>query len=336
MENPESTSQRKADHIDLALKSVIQQADERFNYEPLLSAHPSHLLSPFSFLGKTMKAPIWVSSMTGGTKKAGHINRNLARLCAEFGFGMGLGSCRIILDDDRYFEDFNLRPIIGAEAPFYANLGIAQIEDLLAKRATDKIERLLDRLEADGLIVHVNPMQEWLQPEGDLLSRPPIETIEHLLAELNASVIIKEVGQGFGKDSLKKLLNLPIAAIDFGAFGGTNFAKLELLRANENDQELYEPLSYIGHTAETMVRDLNKILDESIQPPKCSEIIISGGVKNFLDGYYLVNLSQSHAVYGMAAGFLRHATGSYEELRDFAQSQIKGYRLAEAFLTIKA
>lgn len=336
MENPESTSQRKADHIDLAFKSVIKEADERFNYEPLLSAHPNALLKSFSFLGKTMQAPIWVSSMTGGTEKAGHINKNLARLCAEFGLGMGLGSCRIILDNDRYFEDFNLRPIIGPEAPFYANLGIAQIEHLLANKEIEKIESLLSRLNADGLIVHINPMQEWLQPEGDLLSKPPLETIEQLLEELHSPVIVKEVGQGFGTESLKRLLNLPISAIDFGAFGGTNFAKLELLRANAHQQELYEPLSHIGHTAEAMVRELNEILEVNNQAPKCAEIIISGGVQNFLDGYYLVNLSQTHAVYGMAAGFLRHATGSYEELRDFAHSQIKGYRLAESFLTIKA
>ena len=130
-------------------------------------------LHPVRILGKQQKVPLWVSSMTGGTKKAGTINRNLARACNEFGMGMGLGSCRIIMDDKAHFEDFNMRDIIGDDLPFWANLGIAQVQELLEKNKVETAIRLVKQLRADGLIIHVNPMQEWFQPEGDILSVSP-------------------------------------------------------------------------------------------------------------------------------------------------------------------
>ena len=134
MENLEN---RKKDHIELAFKSqtLLPEMDRRFHYEPMLQAHPKEGLLPFTILGKKHQVPIWVSSMTGGTKLAGTINRNLAMACNEFGMGMGLGSCRIIMEDDTYFEDFNMRGIIGDHLPLWANLGIAQVEELLAQKS---------------------------------------------------------------------------------------------------------------------------------------------------------------------------------------------------------
>ena len=111
--------------------------------------------------------------MTGGTGQARTINRNLAQACGEFSLGMGLGSCRPLLKSDKYFEDFNLRPIIGDKAPFYANIGIAQLEELIREDALYRIIDLVDKLQACGLIIHVNPLQEWFQPEGDRFCEAP-------------------------------------------------------------------------------------------------------------------------------------------------------------------
>lgn len=332
----QSTAQRKSDHIELAFQSVVANRDPRFYYEPMLAAHPIDITEPFYFLGKPMRIPLWVSSMTGGTAQAGIINRNLAQACGEFGMGMGLGSCRIILEDDTYFADFNVRPLMGNDAPLFANLGIAQIEELLSSKSADKISRLIDRLGADGLIVHVNPMQEWLQPEGDAILRPPLETIQELLEMVHFPVVVKEVGQGFGPESMKALLQLPIAAIDFGAHGGTNFAKLELLRADEQTQELFAPVSQLGHHAYEMVDWYNEITQNGSIAFPCREVIISGGLRDFLDGYYLTHKIQAKAVYGQAAAFLKHARGSYEDLSQFILQQIKGYRLAKTYLKIRS
>ena len=137
--------ERKKDHIQLAFDSRLpgDTPDRRFDYEPLGSAHPIEY-PPFEFLGKEYRIPIWISSMTGGTKLAGTVNQNLARACNEFGMGMGLGSCRIILDDDTHFMDFDMRHIIGNELPLYANLGIAQVEKLIADNELDKVWKLLE------------------------------------------------------------------------------------------------------------------------------------------------------------------------------------------------
>jgi isopentenyl-diphosphate Delta-isomerase len=328
---------RKKDHINLAFDSQTPASDidSRFYYEPMLSAHPDNNIPKMDFAGKTMRLPIWVSSMTGGTKLAATINHNLARACHEFGMGMGLGSCRILLHDDLYLSDFNMRDVIGNDLPFYANLGINQLEVLIRDRKTDLIHGLLEKLRADGLIIHVNPFQEWFQPEGDRLKKPALESIEALLEEMNYPLVVKEVGQGMGYHSLKALLKLPLAAIEFGAFGGTNFSRVELLRGDPVNKELHEPLARVGHDALHMLNMINRIKDEDAGSVRCKQLIVSGGIKSFLDGYYLINKSSLPAVYGQASAFLKHAQGAYEPLRSFVEHQIKGLQLAYAFLRVR-
>lgn len=328
---------RKSDHINLAFESQINanDIDHRFYYEPLLSAHPLQVIPETVFLGKKMLLPVWVSSMTGGTKLAGTINRNLARACNEFGMGMGLGSCRILLEDEKYFSDFDMRHIIGPDYPLWANLGINQVEDMLRDKQVDRIVELVGKLQADGLFIHVNPFQEWFQPEGDRLKKPPIESIQALLEMVSFPVMVKEVGQGMGYESLRHLLKLPLAGIEFAAFGGTNFAKVELMRSTPAEQEMYEPLAKIGHDALQMVNMVNQIAENEPGQIRVNQLIISGGVRSFLDGYYLINKSKLPAVYGQASSFLKYARDDYQTLRQFIQHQVKGLELAYAYLRVR-
>ena len=328
------TSERKKDHIELAFQSVVQNQDSRFYYEPMFTGHPNGDLPITKFAGKEMKAPIWVSSMTGGTKEAGTINRNLAKACGEFGMGMGLGSCRIILRDDEYLPDFQLRKLMG-NFPLYANLGVAQLEELFQSGESHLVTELIKRTETDGLIIHVNPLQEWLQPEGDRFMRPPLETIRKA-ADLDIKVIVKEVGQGFGPESLKALMMLPITAIDFGAHGGTNFSKLEMHRSNEMRHEAYDKVASWGHSAEEMVVFYNDLENELTGLNRHADIIISGGVRDFMDGYYLTEKIKANAIYGQASAFLKHARGGYEELAEYVDLQIAGLKLARTYLRIRS
>lgn len=329
--------ERKSAHIDLAFASQTEhaQADSRFYYEPALSGHPRSELAPLSFLKKTFRTPIWVSSMTGGTEMAKIINQNLARACAEFGMGMGLGSCRPLLEGNERFEDFNLRPIIGNEQPLYANLGVAQLEEFFAAKQGHRIIELVESIQADGLIVHINPLQEWFQPEGDRYFRSPVDIVSEVLDTVSFPVIVKEVGQGMGPESIRAFLKMPIAALDFGAFGGTNFSKLEMLRDKNGRATRFEPLITVGHTAYEMVQFVNEIYREEGDKLACKEIIISGGVNTFLDGYYLTESCHLSAVYGQASAFLKHAAGNYEDLRIYVQSQIDGLRVAKAMLKVR-
>lgn len=328
---------RKKDHINQAARARVEKndADKRFNYEPLLAAHPVGEPTPFSFAGKTMRLPLWISSMTGGTPQAGVINRNLARACNEFGLGMGLGSCRTLLDDKQHLEDFDLRHMVGKESPFYANLGIAQLEQLIEEKATDKIARLIELLQADGIIIHINPLQEAFQPEGEIFNRPPLDTLQEFLEIApHIRVIVKEVGQGIGPESMQRLLHLPIEAIEFGALGGTNFTLLELLRNQEKELTAFEPFAHVGHTAEEMTRMINAIVSKSNRY-LCKQLIISGGITHILDGYYLQQISKLTSVIGMGSALLKVASQEYAALQNYLQQVERGYQLASAYLRVR-
>jgi isopentenyl-diphosphate delta-isomerase len=338
-DNDVNSENRKADHISLAFRSQVKlrELDSRFSYEPFLAAHPDNSPVPFSFAGKKMNYPIWVSSMTGGTEKANKINKNLAKICGEFGFGMGLGSCRSILFDNTRLDDFAVRNEIGDDFPLYANIGIAQADALCRENSLEKIYELLSKTKTDGIILHVNPMQEWLQPEGDRFLRPPLETIAEICAwaKGNLRIIVKEVGQGFGKESMRALMQLPLQAIDFAASGGTNFALLEILRSSAEDAEMYKAFTQIGHSATEMVNFANELCEELQEKAVCKEIIVSGGIATCLDGFYCIEKLTLPAVFGQASQFLKYAE-DIEKLRVFARAQAESYRTAKAFLKVKS
>ncbi|MEM8583536.1 MAG: isopentenyl-diphosphate delta-isomerase [Bacteroidota bacterium] len=331
---------RKQDHIEMAFESQVATAalDPRFDYEPLLSSHPKPgSLPKQQWLGKKLDAPIWVSSMTGGTEMALTINRNLARACAEFGLGMGLGSCRPLLYEDDRLEDFQVRPLLGDERLLFGNLGLAQVERLLADGDLWRIDRLVDMLDLDGLIIHVNPLQEWLQPEGDRFELSPIEVIEAVIKQKpQLPLMVKEVGQGMGPASLRRLLALPLLALDTAANGGTNFSKLELLRNSDTERAAYANISLLGHSALEMVDIINALFEDPTLEVRCENLIISGGVRDFLDGYYLTQRAKLPAIYGQASAMLRHAQGDYQYLRDHINRQIRGLELAHAYLRPRA
>lgn len=329
------TESRKDSHLDLALRSQNTSIDDRFYYEPMLAAHPQKEQEWPVVLGeKSMRYPIWISSMTGGTAKTNEINRRLAKAARKFGLGMGVGSARIALEQPEKIEDFNLRPLLGDELPFYLNFGIAQIEKYLKNASINEIEELAKTLSADGIIIHVNPLQEWMQPEGDFIERSPLETIKDFQKQTDISLIVKEVGQGFGLESMKELLQLPLAAIEFAANGGTNFAKLELMRAKVESEDLF-PLVHVGHSADEMVDFANELKDSLGEALKCNTLIVSGGVKDFLDGYYYLRKSRLRAIYGQASEMLRRAQVSQEALDEYLRHQIEGLLLAKTFLTLK-
>jgi isopentenyl-diphosphate delta-isomerase len=308
----------------------VNNQDSRFYYEPLFAKHPKDVDLSVQFLGKQLKAPLWVSSMTGGTKEASIINKNLAKVCNEYGLGMGLGSCRIILKSDEYLSDFQLRDKIG-DNPLYANLGIAQLEQLVTDNNLKLVKELIAKTETDGLIIHINPLQEWLQPEGDRFLASPLETIRRVL-ELDIPIIVKEVGQGFGPNSLQELMSLPLAAIDFGAHGGTNFSMLEMHRSNEMEHDAYKKIATWGHTADEMVGFYNELAKNKSTN---LDIIVSGGVKDFMEGYYLTEKINANAIYGQASAFLKHARGNYEELSQYVNLQLEGLKLAKSYLKLR-
>ena len=323
-------TQRKKDHIELTQKSKTSTdtVDTRFDYEPLFFTHPEpHEMWPSTFLGFDLNYPIWVSSMTGGIERSQIINENLAKLCGEFKLGMGLGSCRQLLSSSERLNDFKVRKFLG-EQPLFANIGYAQLEELSLSNKFILLDELVKTLEATGLIIHLNPLQEWFQPNGDKFTINPLNTLKHFLEQTTYPVLIKEVGQGMGPKSLKALLDLPLAGIEFGAYGGTNFSLLESLRSSE-ENEFKKPFIHVGHTALEMVRILNAL------PDKGKAFIISGGMKTVLDGYELKTKLKAPSVIGMASTLLGSAQGNYENLREHFIQMKESLLVAKKILNLK-
>lgn len=322
-------AERKGDHIELAkrARTLSSEIDLRFNYEPLFFSHPSSTDTwKTTFLGFEFDYPVWISSMTGGTDHAKNINENLARLCGEFKLGMGLGSCRSLLTDRSRLNEFAVKKFM-KDSPLFANIGIAQVEELVINHSESLIHEMVKMVEADGLIIHINPLQEWFQPEGDRYKLPPLETLKRFLEKSTYPVVIKEVGQGMGPRSLRALLELPIAAIELAAFGGTNFTLLENMRGVKD--ETREAFIHVGHTAYEMVEILNAL------PTRKKEIIISGGIKSVLDGFELKSKLKTNSVIGMASGFLAPALKDYETLRNYFLGQREALLTAKSLLELR-
>jgi len=339
-------SQRKSHHLLLAEKAQVKDSElcRLFDYEPLLSGFPSEgqpLFPSFNVGTSSCSNPLWISSMTGGTGEAGHINRNLAKVAGEFGLGLGLGSCRPLLEDDRYFDDFNLRPLMGDRGVLFANFGLAQVDQELKQNRVERIFKICERLKVDGLFIHINPLQEYYQAEGDRWERSPLEIIDELIEVLpqGLELGVKEVGQGMGPASLRELLKREIGLLEFGAFGGTNFSYIESLREENSNKNkalgVDRELSFVGHSAGEMVYHVNRIKEELGAECKCHQFVISGGIRSYLQGLYLLENLAAEGVYGMAKPFLEAAQGDYQDLREFVQSHISGLNMAKQFLRAK-
>lgn len=329
-----SLSKRKDDHLTFAksAQSTLALLDERFDYEPLFGIH-SNDLSKLSttFLNFKLGAPLWISSMTGGSVRGKLINSRLAVLAKEFSLPLALGSCRPILNRRSSLKDFDVRKIIGDKIPLFANLGIAQVDELLRKKEHKKIEELIDLLRADGLVVHINPLQEFHQKEGDRFLRPPIETLSELKSYYKGHLIVKEVGQGMGPKSLAALFKLKVSAIEFSAFGGTNFSQLEALRNKQKKDNRFTPLATVGHTALQMLLAAESYKRNGHK----TELIISGGVDSALTAHFYLEKLQRKGLVGMAYALLKEAVKSEKELITFVKNELETLLVARAFLRVK-
>lgn len=327
--------QRKEGHIALSSSSqtLSNTKDPRFFYEPLFY-HQQKIDFSRSVLGKRVAHPLWISSMTGGTNRAKGINQNLAQVAQEFKLGMGLGSIRPLLYSDERLIDFDVRKFLGPDLPLLGNIGIAQVEELHNLSKLNILDELCQRLELDGLFIHLNLLQEWFQPNGDVLRTNPLELLKMVVGKIRTPILIKEVGQGIGPKSLSQLLELPISGIEFAAYGGTNFSLIEQKRQNEKFSD--HPLVFVGHTADEMMDSLLSLAEKNplIQRKLNDTLIIaSGGVRNFLDGYYAIEKMKqlTPALYAHAKEFIVRAH-SKELLESFVASELKGLDMAHRVL----
>ncbi len=224
---------RKLRHIDACLTGPVSYVGvttgfERVElpYNALTQTSLAEVDLGTTFLGVPLTAPVLIGAMTGGAELARTINRNLAGAAQKLGIGMMLGSQRIMLGDDRSataaaasFEVRDLAP----DVLLIGNIGLAQMSDHLAPRLTAALERV----GANALAVHTNPLQEAMQENGDTDFGGTLAGLGRLAEELNYPVMVKEVGHGIGAAAARQLRGLPIAAVDVAGAGGTSWARVE-------------------------------------------------------------------------------------------------------------
>ncbi|MFH1199947.1 MAG: type 2 isopentenyl-diphosphate Delta-isomerase [Candidatus Micrarchaeota archaeon] len=226
------TEKRKADHVRIALAKDIEYMTKSSGFDAVEFVHYSLPEMGFedigvscNFLGKKFRAPFLISSMTGGYADAEKINKDLAAACEKTGIGLGLGSQRAMLEDASLKKTFFVRDV-APNVFLGANIGAVQLRDYGAK----KIESVVAAVEADALFVHLNPLQEAVQPEGDRNWKGCLKAIESACDVISVPVIAKETGAGVNGVVAKELVAAGVKAIDVSGAGGTSWSAIELYR----------------------------------------------------------------------------------------------------------
>jgi len=298
---------RKSDHIRINLEEDVRSGlttgleRYRFRHRALPELNLEAVNLSQELFGRKLAAPILISSMTGGTKDAAAINRRLAQAAQQAGVAMGVGSQRAAIERPELAETFQVR----REAPdvlLFANLGAIQLN---YGYGIDECRRAIDMIEADALILHLNPLQEAVQPEGDTRFAGLAWRIEQVCLSLPVPVIVKEVGWGFSEADILLLTNAGVAAIDVAGAGGTSWSQVELHRAKTDGQKRLAAafLNWGIPTSEA-------ILEVRRVSPQMT-VFASGGLRSGVD--IAKCLALGARLGGMASPFLKAAAISVEE-----------------------
>ncbi len=308
------TQTRKADHIRICLQEDVQcravtngLENYRFTHSCLPEINRSEIDITTPFLGKIMGAPLLISSMTGGTEEAKMINFRLAEIAQEYKLAMGVGSQRVAVEKPEVANTFAVRSL-APDILLFANLGAVQLNYTYG---LEQCLRVVDILAADALILHLNPLQECVQANGDTNFRCLLDKINKLCSNLAVPVIVKEVGNGISGAMAQKLLEAGVTAIDVAGAGGTSWAKVESQRAvNPMQRRLGETFADWGlPTAEC----ISTIRENFPNVP----LIASGGLRNGLEVAKAIALGADIA--GLAFPFLQAAAESTAAVNELVQ-----------------
>ena len=311
-----SIDQRKAAHIRINLEQNVQFPQlttglerYRFTHQALPELDLHAVDTRVALFGRTVAAPILVSSMTGGTEQAQLINRNLAIAAQAHRLAMGVGSQRAALELTSVQRTFRVRDV-APDVLLLANLGAVQFN---YGYTVDHCRRAVEMIEADALILHVNPLQEAVQPEGDVNWRGLLDKIELVCRQLGKPVVVKEVGWGISGDAARRLIEAGVSAIDVAGAGGTSWSQVEMHRApTERLRRLAGAFADWGiPTAASLVaaRTARTALGRDDV-----HLFASGGIRTGQDIAKCVALGAD--LVGLASPFLKKAVLSPEEVAE--------------------
>lgn len=297
---------RKADHIRINLEEDVRSRlttgleRYRFIHQALPELDLEEVDTGVTVFGKRLRAPLLISSMTGGTTEAGVINRRLALAAQETGIAMAVGSQRAALEHPELASTFQVRRY-APDILLFANLGAVQLN---YGYTVDHCRRAVEMIEADAFILHLNPLQEAVQPEGDTRFSGLVRKIEAVCRALPVPVVVKEVGWGISERAARMLAEAGVAAIDVAGAGGTSWSQVEMHRAVNNFQaRLAAAFVDWGIPTAESIRFVRQTAPEML-------VFASGGLRNGVDVAKTIALGATLA--GMAGALLKAAAQSTE------------------------
>jgi isopentenyl-diphosphate delta-isomerase len=287
----QQTISRKRDHVELCIGQNVAFRRKTSGFERVEFIHNAlpelnfdEISLQTSFLGKTVSLPIMISCMTGGYAEAEDINRALAEVCEQLRLPMGVGSQRQALESSLHHVSFRAARLAAPTIPLVGNIGAAEVAMPHLRPA---FRRLVELIDADALTVHLNPLQELLQPEGTPCFRGVLEGIEELVRTLGVPIIVKEVGAGISADVARRLLDVGVRIIDVAGAGGTSWAGVEILRHSQQDNlhTTDEFWDWGIPTVECLLsirplKDAQKNAQKQVKP---LTLVASGGVSSGVD-----------------------------------------------------
>src|SRR5699024_7811548 len=302
-------NRRKTEHIRLCLDENVEGVNKSTGLEGISFIHNALPEINFadidiqtSFLDKAIQAPFLVSSMTGGSDLAIEINRNLAIASEEKKWAIALGSTRAFVESDEYEESFTIRQY-AKSVPLIANLGAVQLN---YGYGVDACETIVEKTEADSLVLHLNSLQEVVQDEGDLNFENLLPKIEHICKNLSVPVGVKEVGFGIDGHVAKKLYDVGIQYIDVAGAGGTSWSQVEKLRSEDPlRRAAAEAFNDWGLPTKDCLVSVRGQLEDV-------PLVASGGMKTGVDAAKAITIGAD--IIGYARKLLEAATHSPESV----------------------
>ena len=317
-----ATEARKARHLDICLDDDVASTLDpgwsavRLRHEALPDIALADVDCSARFLGFRLRAPILISSMTGGTTRAAELNLRLAEAAEASGIAMALGSGRALIENPALLPTFAVREV-APHALLFANIGAVSLNYAIG---VDDIRRMIDELQADALFLHLNPLQEALQPGGDTNFRGLLPKIAQLCAALDVPVVAKSVGSGIAPTTATRLLDAGVAGIDAAAAGGTSWARVEGKRSGDDRREaLAETFAGWGQPAAEAVRALRERFP-------AMPLVASGGVRTGVDIARALALGAD--LCGLALPFLEAASTSRAAVDELIATLVEGLRIA--------
>ena len=245
------TGKRKEDHIRICLGNKAQAKNATSGFEDIQLVHRAlpevnkeKINLSTTFLGKKFNAPIIVGAMTGGTEQATQINASIAQAVEKLGLGMGVGSQRAAIENQKLEQTYAIARKMAPNAFLIANIGGVQ---LVHGYGLKEVKKVVEMIDADAVAVHLNALQEAVQPEGQTNFKGVLAKIGEIAGALDTPVIVKETGAGISAEDAKALEDAGVKAIDVGGVGGTSFAAVEYYRTATKREFVGRSLLGLGH-----------------------------------------------------------------------------------------